>query len=189
MSCWKKLISELSVQECRLLVNYNNKALSISTQAQLLSIYRSGLYYKHISPSGDDLANCSDMIYIAHPELGYHRIIKWLSEYEGITSYMRRYTSICEKWVYRQSIRIRTTAKTSPQIQCIFYLLKSLCISHANHVWSIDITYVPVRSSWLYLITIIDGFFAILCLGHPWYTGDRLCSGYRQKPYMLWCLK
>ena len=36
------------------------------------------------------------------------------------------------------------------------YLLKGLKIDHPNHVWSIDITYIPVRSSWLYLVAIID---------------------------------
>ena len=36
------------------------------------------------------------------------------------------------------------------------YLLKGLEITHPNQVWSIDITYIPIRSSWLYLAAIID---------------------------------
>ena len=32
------------------------------------------------------------------------------------------------------------------------YLLRNLKITHANQVWAIDITYVPVGSGYMYLI-------------------------------------
>lgn len=38
------------------------------------------------------------------------------------------------------------------------YLLHNLKIDHPDQVWSIDITYIPVRSSWLYLTAIIDWY-------------------------------
>ena len=38
------------------------------------------------------------------------------------------------------------------------YLLKGLNIYHPDYVWSIDITYIPVRTDWLYLAAIIDWF-------------------------------
>jgi len=36
------------------------------------------------------------------------------------------------------------------------YLLKGLQIDHKNHVWGIDITYVPMRRGFMYLCAIID---------------------------------
>ena len=38
------------------------------------------------------------------------------------------------------------------------YLLKGLNIYHPDYVWSIDITYIPVRTDRLYLAAIIDWF-------------------------------
>ena len=36
------------------------------------------------------------------------------------------------------------------------YLLRNLNIDHANQVWSIDITYIPMRKGFMYLVAIID---------------------------------
>ena len=36
------------------------------------------------------------------------------------------------------------------------YLLRHLDITHSNHVWSIDITYIPMKKGFLYLTAIID---------------------------------
>ena len=38
------------------------------------------------------------------------------------------------------------------------YLLKDVEIVRPNQVWSIDITYIPIRSSFLYLTAIIDWY-------------------------------
>ena len=36
------------------------------------------------------------------------------------------------------------------------YLLKGLKIERSNHVWAIDITYIPMKNGFLYLTAIID---------------------------------
>ncbi len=36
------------------------------------------------------------------------------------------------------------------------YLLKGLAITHANQAWCTDITYIPMRSGFMYLSAIID---------------------------------
>lgn len=38
------------------------------------------------------------------------------------------------------------------------YLLRGLTISHPNHVWGIDITYIRLKRSWLYLVALIDWY-------------------------------
>ena len=60
--------------------------LPVSTQAELLNLNRSGLYYKPIPPSTDDL-NIKlhiDKIYTAHPEYGYRRICWYLNHKDKI---------------------------------------------------------------------------------------------------------
>ena len=36
------------------------------------------------------------------------------------------------------------------------YLLRKLAIERANHVWCADVTYVPMRRGFLYLVAIMD---------------------------------
>lgn len=38
------------------------------------------------------------------------------------------------------------------------YLLKDVPITHPNHVWSLDITYIKLQRDWLYLVAIIDWY-------------------------------
>jgi transposase InsO family protein len=38
------------------------------------------------------------------------------------------------------------------------YLLRDVVVSRPNQVWSIDITYIPMRSGFLYLVAIMDWF-------------------------------
>ncbi|KYC67644.1 hypothetical protein B4099_2134 [Heyndrickxia coagulans] len=38
------------------------------------------------------------------------------------------------------------------------YLLRNLTIAHPNHVWGIDITYIRLQNSWMYLVALIDWY-------------------------------
>ena len=38
------------------------------------------------------------------------------------------------------------------------YLLRNLAITHPNQVWSSDITYIPMRQGFMYLVAVIDWF-------------------------------
>jgi putative transposase len=38
------------------------------------------------------------------------------------------------------------------------YLLKDVAITHPNHVWSLDITYIRLKGDWMYLVAIIDWY-------------------------------
>ena len=72
----KNLVSKLSVSERRLLVDMDDSDIPISAQASLLDLNRSGLYYRPIPPSREDLAIKLhiDKIYTAHPEFGYIQV-------------------------------------------------------------------------------------------------------------------
>lgn len=36
------------------------------------------------------------------------------------------------------------------------YLLRNMDINHPNQVWSVDITYIPMKTGFLYLFAVID---------------------------------
>ena len=134
--------------------------LSITEQTALLDLNRSGLYYKPVPPSEDDLfiKLHIDKIYTAHPEYGYRRICWWLNTKEHISinhkAVLRHMREMGIQAIYPR----QNTSKANPENKVYPYLLRGLNIDHPNHVWSIDITYIPVKTDWLYLVAIIDWF-------------------------------
>ena len=67
---------ELSVPERKALIETDGAELPVSTQAELLGLNRSGLYYKPVAPDEEDLKvkRMIDELYAAHPEFGYRRM-------------------------------------------------------------------------------------------------------------------
>jgi putative transposase len=50
------------------------------------------------------------------------------------------------------------TSKKHPQHKIWPYLLKDVVIDRSNQVWCADITYIPMRRGFLYLVAIMDWF-------------------------------
>jgi putative transposase len=48
------------------------------------------------------------------------------------------------------------TSKKHPQHRIYPYLLRKLAITRPNQVWCSDITYIPVKRGFLYLVAIMD---------------------------------
>lgn len=112
-----------------------------------------------------------DKIYTAHPEFGSRHICEWLKRYDEI--HLNRKTiqrHMCEigiEAIYPH----QNTSKPSKDNPVYPYLLKRLVINHPNQVWSTDITYIPVCTSWLYLVAIIDWYSRYVI---DWMTDDML---------------
>ena len=150
----------MSLHERRLLVDMDAPELSVSTQAALLDLNRTGLYYRPVPPSGEDLIikKYIDKIYTAHPFYGYRRICHVLDSDHGIhinhKTVLRHMREMGIQAIYPR----QNTSKSEPSNPIYPYLLKDLKIIQPNQVWSIDITYIPIRTDWLYLVAIIDWF-------------------------------
>ncbi|MFT4960634.1 MAG: putative transposase [Paracoccaceae bacterium] len=54
--------------------------------------------------------------------------------------------------------RTLNTSKKHPQHKIYPYLLRGLTIDRPNQVWCVDITYIPMRRGFLYLVAIMDWF-------------------------------
>ena len=142
------------------MIDKKDGRVPVSLQAELLELNRSGLYYKAVPPSAEDLRikRMIDEIYTEHPEFGYRRICAWLNKQKKL--------HINHKAVYRHMREMgieavyphQNTSKPSPENPVYPYLLKGLQIQRPDQVWSIDITYIPIRTDWLYLVGIIDWF-------------------------------
>lgn len=134
--------------------------LSISLQAVLLDLNRAGLYTSPAGASEKDQAIklSIDKIYTAHPEYGYRRICWWLNHKDNLyvnhKAVLRHMREMGIKAIYPR----HNGSKPDPAHKVYPYLLKGLNIDHPDHVWSIDITYIPVKTDWLYLVAIMDWF-------------------------------
>lgn len=136
------------------------KQLSKLQQCELLSVSRSSVYYK---PKPESQLNQKLMVmvdekHMLHPWLGVSRITKWLREDKGIRVNKKRIERLF-KMLDIQAIgpKPNTSKKGKGSNHRTYpYLLKGLTAAHPNHVWGMDITYIPIQGGHLYLNAIID---------------------------------
>jgi putative transposase len=133
-----------------------NAELPLQTQAELLGLNRTGLYYVPVAASAEELyvKRRIDEIYTAYPFYGSRKILIEL----------RREMVINRKQVQRHMRAMGLAAlcpgpnlsKPAPEHHVFPYLLRHLTIRAPNHVWGIDITYIRLRGGWLYLVAVLD---------------------------------
>src|SRR5580692_6059881 len=131
--------------------------LSVSRHCTLLGIARSSFYYRPRLESAEELELLKrlDRIFTDHPGYGSRRLQVALLR-EGISMGRRRVRRLMRKlglWAVRPK---RNTSKRHPGHKVYPYLLRGKTIDRANQVWAADITYIPMRQGFLYLVAIID---------------------------------
>lgn len=140
------------------MIETNNNNLSIVKQCEVLGINRSSLYYNstpYIERCDKNLINEIVQIYQILPFYGYRRIIMELQR-RGFIAGKSKILRI------KKELNLRTfypEPKTSIPDKGNYkkpYLLKNLELTHSNHVWATDITYIPVKNGFAYLVCIID---------------------------------
>jgi putative transposase len=134
-----------------------NIHLSISHQCRLLEIHRSGLYYTPCPESEENLLlmRAMDEQYLNTPFYGIRRMKHWLSG-KGYSINYKRVKRLMKLMGWETIYRKKNLSKPDKQHKIYPYLLKGLPITHANQVWAIDITYIPMRRGFMYLCALID---------------------------------
>lgn len=142
------------------MIDFKDGDFPVSLQAQMLSLNRSSLYYKPLPSSEWDLQlnRLIDITYTKHPEFGYRRIASWLEHYYGFHADGKTVLARMQQMGIQAVYPRQNTSKPNPANKIYPYLLKGVEPSYPNHVWSIDITYIPIQKSWLYLTAIIDWY-------------------------------
>lgn len=133
--------------------------LSIRKQCDILSISRSSLYYKPLGESDENLKlmRMLDKHFIDHPTYGVLQMQDFL-ESEGCKVNEKRVRRLLRKMGIMAIFPKRNLSKMLHREYVHPYLLRNLKITHSNHVWEIDITYIPMRKGFMYLTAIIDVF-------------------------------
>ncbi|MBU2936237.1 DDE-type integrase/transposase/recombinase [Pacificibacter marinus] len=131
--------------------------LSLRRQCALLMLSRSNLYYEPKGESAENLRfmKIIDKQFLKTPCYGSRQMAR----------YMKRNNYQCGRHRVRRLMRLMrlvpiyqepNTSKKHPQHKIWPYLLRNAIIDHPNQVWCADITYIPMRRDFLYLVAIMD---------------------------------
>jgi putative transposase len=131
--------------------------LSISAQCRLLSISRSSYYYAPVPETEDTLAlmRVIDAAFLDMPWYGSRQMVRHLRRI-GHDVGRRRVRRLMGKMGLSPIYQRPRTSDPHPQHRIYPYLLRKLVIERPNHVWCADITYIPMRRGFLYLVAIMD---------------------------------
>jgi len=159
------------------MINRADPDLPLTTQTELLTLNRTSLYYQALPPSSEELRlkRRIDEIYTAHPFYGSRKI----------TAVLRQELTINRKAVQRHMREMGLAAicpgpnlsRRAAEHLVFPYLLRGLVVTGPNHVWGTDITYVPVRGGWLYLVAVLDWYSRYVL---SWALSDSL-----EMPFVL----
>jgi putative transposase len=149
------------------LLDWNSTAFPIQKQAELLELNRSGLYYVPVAVSPDELAlkNRIDELHTAYPFYGSRKIAVELHINRKAAQRHMREMGITAIYPGPNLSRRHAAAAIYP------YLLRNVVIDAPNVAWGIDITYIRLSRSWMYLVAVMDLFSRFVL---AWQLDDTL---------------
>ena len=147
----------MSLARRRLLISPAHRPLPMVRQCELLSVNRSGLYYQ---PRGETVLNLGlmrliDGQFLETPWYGARQMARHMHRLGHVVGRkrMRRLMGVMGLTPIYQPPR---TTVPHPGHRVHPYLLRGLAIDRADQVWCADITYIPMRWGFLYLVAVMD---------------------------------
>ncbi len=187
----KNLMKSLALADRIRLVSFTTREISLKRQCELVEVNRSSVYRKYNqeqtnlghgeSQENLDIMRIIDQTHLKHPSWGYRKMTDHLRSNYGYIVNRKRVRRLMR---VMDIIALFPGPNLSKRYHAQYvrpYLLRNLVIDHPDHVWGIDITYLPFEKGFLYLFVIID-----------WYTRevvDYEISYSLEKEFVLRCLK
>ena len=132
--------------------------LSVRRQCELLGLARSSAYYQAAPESAENLEimRLIDEQFLRTPFYGRRRWTWWLQKCHGYVINAKRVRRLLEVMGIVAVFPGRRTTLPEAGHKKYPYLLRDLEITRPNQVWCTDITYVPLRRGFMYLVAIMD---------------------------------
>ena len=148
----------MSTTEKRQQVVKSHPRLSLDEQCNLLTIHRSGIYYK---PQGESALNLQlmkiiDEYFMEHPYFGVERMTDYLRFDKGFKINKKRIRRLYRLMGIQTIYPKRKTTIHQKGRHIYPYLLRNMKIERPNQVWQTDISYIPMYKGFMYLAAIID---------------------------------
>jgi putative transposase len=141
------------------MIERSHPRLSVGAQCRLLSISRSSFYYE---PQGETAMNLGLMLlidkqFLETPFYGV-RQMTWHLQNEGHAVNEKRIRRLMRLMRLMPIYQKPDTSRPAKGHKTYPYLLGGLRVERPNQVWCADITYLPMRRGFLYLVAIMDWF-------------------------------
>ena len=141
------------------MIEPDHPALPIGMQCRLLSISRSSFYYE---PQGESELNLALMLlidkqFLETPFYGVQQMT-WHLQNEGFSVNVKRIRRLMRLMGLTPIYQKPNTSKPAKGHKTYPYLLRGLRVERPNQVWCADITYLPMKRGFLYLVAIMDWF-------------------------------
>lgn len=173
------------------LVSKDNTELSVKRQCELARVNRSSVYRrdereeKNLSHGESEenlrLMRRLDELHMAYPAWGYRKLTQYLRMNDCGRLNAKRVRRLMRK---AGIAALYPKPKLSKRMHAEYvrpYLLNGLTIDHADQVWGVDITYLPLKKGFLYLFVIIDWYSR--------YIVDYEVSFSLDKSFVMRCLR
>ena len=139
------------------MIELGHPDLSVVRQCELVSISRSSFYYQPVGETAETLALMRriDAQFLETPWYGSRQMARHLRRdgHEVGRKRVRRLMAVMGLVPIYQ--RPRTTVP-NPEHRVWPYLLRGMVIDRPNQVWCTDVTYIPMRRGFLYLVAVMD---------------------------------
>jgi putative transposase len=126
----------------------------VQRQCELLGLPRSTYYYQPQPESAENLLLLRrlDELYLKWPFFGSRRMAITLGVNRKRIQRLMRILGI--EALYPKP----NLSRAAPNHEVYPYLLRDVSIERPNQVWSTDITYIPMKAGFLYLVAVMDWF-------------------------------
>jgi putative transposase len=131
--------------------------LPVSRQVELLELSRSNVYYlpRPVSEADLTLMRRIDELHLNFPFAGA-RMLRDMLKLEGFAVGRKHVRTLMDKMGIAAIYRKRSTSAPHPAHAVYPYLLRTLTIDRPNQVWASDLTYIPMKRGFVFLVAILD---------------------------------
>jgi putative transposase len=139
------------------MIDLKRPRLSVVRQCTLLQLNRSGVYYRPVpeSEANLELMRLIDAQFLETPYYGSRQMTRHLRRL-GHDVGRKRARRLMARMGLRAIYQKPRTTVPHPEHRKYPYLLRDLAIDRPNQVWCSDITYIPMRKGFLYLVAVMD---------------------------------
>jgi putative transposase len=147
----------MSVDRRRQLIDPDHPNLSIVRQCELVSVSRSTFYREPTSETALNLTlmRLVDEQFLETPWYGSRQMMRYLRR-QGHSVGRERVRRLMAKMGLAAIYQRPRTTVPHPAHRIYPYLLREMTIDQPNQVWCTDITYIPMRRGFLYLVAVMD---------------------------------
>jgi putative transposase len=153
-----------------------NHQLPLGKRCELMSLPRSSVYYRSAKDTSreDTIMRAMDEIHLRLPFYGSRRVCDELGDEGHVVN--RKCVQRLMRLMGMNALYPKPNTSRAHHAHRIYpYLLRGLKIEHANQVWCTDITYIPMRKGFVYLVAIMDWYSRRVL---SWRLSNTLDSGF-----------